>query len=63
MFDNREADNIYDKCITSLKPLGIYPLPKANYSFKYRIFRLLANSKTGMKALRLIIPRKKPLKR
>ena len=63
MFDNREADDIYDKCITSLKPLGLYPLPKANYSFKYRIFRLLANSTTGMKALRLIIPRKKPLKR
>lgn len=63
MFDNREANEIYGRCMSQLKPLGLYPLPKANYSLKYRIFRRLANSKGGMNTLRLIIPRKKPLKR
>lgn len=63
MYDNRKANEIYDECVSRLKPIGLFPLTKANYSLKYRIFRLLANCKTGMKILRLIVPRKKPTKR
>ena len=54
---------IYDECMSRLKPMGLFPLAKANYSFKYIVFRLLANNRTGMKILRLIVPRKKPAKR
>ena len=56
------AYEIREKCRKRLGPIGIYPLPRAAYSMKYRIFRLLANSKCGMKALRLLIPSKKPAK-
>ena len=63
MFDNRSAKEIYEECVSRLKPIGLFPLAKANYSFKYTVFRLLANSRTGMKILRLIVPRKKPTKR
>lgn len=50
-------------CEERLRNLGIYPLPKKNYSLKYRIFRLLANSRSGMKILRKILPSKKPQKK
>ena len=63
MFDNRSATDIYDNCVSHLKPLGLFPLPYAKYSLKYRIFRLFANNRPGMLILRLIIPRKKPVKR
>ena len=63
LFDNRSANEIYDECMSRLKPIGLFPLAKANYSFKYIVFRLLANNRTGMKILRLIVPRKKPAKR
>lgn len=63
MFNGMRADEIYDECESHLKPLGLFPLANADYSFKYRIFRSLANSRTGMKILRLIVPRKKPTKR
>ena len=63
LFDNRSANEIYDECMSRLKPMGLFPLAKANYSFKYIVFRLLANNRTGMKILRLIVPRKKPAKR
>lgn len=63
MFDGKRANEIYDECESRLKPLGLFPLVNAHYSFKYRIFRSLANSRAGMKILRLVIPRKKPTKR
>ena len=50
------AEDIITKCNKHLAPLGIYPLPKEAYSIKYRIFRLLANNKCGMKILRRILP-------
>lgn len=53
-----DAKSIYDTCRKRLTPLGIYPLPKASYSIKYRIFRLLANSKMGLKILRNFISSK-----
>ena len=53
------AKEIMDTCNERLAPLGIYPLPQAKYSTKYNIFRRLANSKRGMKILRMFTPSKK----
>ena len=63
MFNGMRANEIYDECESRLKPLGLFPLAKANYSSKYKLFRSLANNRIGMKILRLIVPRKKPTKR
>ena len=53
------AKEIIEKCDERLVPLGIYPLPQAKYSTKYRIFCSLANSKRGMKILCMFTPSKK----
>lgn len=53
------AKEIIEKCSEHLTPLGLYPLPQAQYSIKYRIFSSLANSNCGMKILRLLTPSKK----
>lgn len=58
----KSAKEIYTLCTGILHDIGLYPLPQAPYSIKYRIFRLLANSKCGMGALRLLIPSRKPAK-
>ncbi len=58
-----KAKEIHTTCTERLAPLGLYPLPKASYSIKYRIFRLLANSKCGIRILRCLTPSRKPLKR
>lgn len=63
MYSGMSAKEIRNKCIERLAPIGLYPLPKANYSIKYRIFRKLANSRAGMIALRIALPRKKPAKK
>ena len=57
------AEEIEELCHKRLSPLGLYPLPPATYSIKYTIFRLLANSPTGIKTLRTLLPSKKPQKR
>lgn len=62
LYNGMRAKEIIAKCNERLKPLGIYPLPQASYSMKYRIFRTLANSKFGMRILRLLIPSRKPAK-
>ena len=62
LYNGMDAKSIIDKCRERLTPIGLYPLPKANYSIKYRLFRILANSKFGMKMLRAFISSKKPLK-
>ena len=62
LYTGMSAREIREKCRKRLGPIGIYPLPRAAYSMKYRIFRLLANSKCGMGALRLLIPSQKPAK-
>lgn len=56
------AKEIHATCREHLAPLALYPLPQASYSVKYRIFRTLANSKFGMRILRLLIPSRKPAK-
>lgn len=56
------AKEIIKTCNERLTPLGIYPLPQAKYSVKYRTFRRLANSERGMKVLRMFTPSKKTTK-
>ena len=63
MYSGMSAAQISDRCTGSLALAGAYPLPKASYSTKYTIFRLLANSKNGIKILRLLLPSKKPTKK
>lgn len=62
LYNGMDSKSIIDKCRERLAPIGLYPLPKADYSMKYRLFRLLANSKSGMKMLRAVISSKKPVK-
>ena len=63
MYDGRSAREVQHICTTRLQPLGLYPLPHAPYVFKYKIFRLFANSAAGLKILRLILPHHKPQKK
>ncbi len=41
--------------IDQLRSCGFYPLPKADYTFKYTVFRLVANNKFGMSLLPFIL--------
>lgn len=63
MYDGRKAGDIYKTCLSRLAPIGLYPLRRASYSYKYIIFRTLANTRAGMRILRAIIPGHKPVKR
>ena len=63
MHAGKSAKETYNACASRLSPLSLYPLPKAAYSLKYRIFRILTSSLTGMRITRIITPRKKPAKR
>ena len=63
LYKGMNAPAIRETCHEKLAPLSLYPIPDAKYSVKYRIFRLLANSATGMRILRTIVPVKKPDKK
>lgn len=63
MYAGMSARNITRHCKASLSPLALYPLRKATYSLKYRLFRCLTSNLFGMILLRMIIPSKKPAKR
>lgn len=63
LYAGYKSRRIYSICTQRLAQNRLYPLPAAGYSFKYRIFRSLVNSKTGLGILRLITPKKKPQKR
>lgn len=63
MYDGWKSKEIYNTCMERLAPIGLFPLPQASYSYKYRIFRKLANTRAGMRVLRIIIPSHKPTKR
>ena len=62
-YANKSAKEIIKLCNKRLRALSLYPLPKKNYSLKYRIFRKFSNNKAGLFILRMIIPRHKPKKR
>ena len=63
MYAGMSARNIRRHCKASLSPLALYPLRKASYSLKYRIFRCLTSNLFGMMLLRIITPSRKPAKR
>jgi hypothetical protein len=58
-----KTKSILEKCNERLAPIGAYPLPRASYSVKYRIFRLFANCKIGMYLLRMFTPGKRRTKK
>ena len=63
MYAGMSAKEITGQCKESFEPISLYPLRRAEYSLKYRIFRKLANSNFGMTILRTILPSKKPAKK
>lgn len=44
----------WEQSAQQLRPLGLYPIPHALYSWKYRVFGLLARCKMGRKLLQII---------
>ena len=62
-YNGKSSKEVEAYCKHSLAALWLYPLPTARYSLKYTIFRTLANSSTGIKILRMILPSQKPQKR
>ena len=50
------AQNIHTLLKERFTPLMLYPIRNGKYSIKFNIFRLLANHKTGINILRLIVP-------
>ena len=53
----KTPEETYRICDSRLRDSGLYPLPKRNYSTRYKIFRLLANSMAGIRILHLFIHR------
>ncbi len=62
-YNGKNSAEIEKICHGKLSTLGLYPLPPRNYSLKYTIFATLANSSTGLKILRKILPAHKPQKK
>lgn len=62
-YNGKSSAEIEKICHGKLSTLGLYPLPPKNYSLKYTIFATLANSSTGLKILRKILPAHKPEKK
>lgn len=54
----KSSRDTHAMCMQQLAPHSLYPLT-GNYSIKYRIFKALAGSLTGIRILRLIIPTRK----
>ena len=63
MYAGMSAKEIIGQCKKSFEPISLYPLRKAGYSLKYRIFRKMANNLFGMMLLRMILPSRKPAKK
>lgn len=63
LYAGMSAREIRRTCKASLAPIHLYPLRKASYSLKYRIFRCLSGNIVGMTILRMITPSRKPAKR
>ncbi|MBQ7947388.1 MAG: glycosyltransferase family 2 protein [Bacteroidaceae bacterium] len=52
----KSAKQTHNLCTSRITPLMLYPIAEGDYGFKFKIFRKLANSKTGLYLLRLIVP-------
>ena len=55
----RSWAELHKLCHTTLSDLGLYPLPRRDYSFKYTMFRLFSNSDLGLRVLYSIFRNKK----
>ncbi|MBR2637995.1 MAG: glycosyltransferase family 2 protein [Bacteroidaceae bacterium] len=62
-YNNKSAREIINICNHRIKKIGLYPLPQADYTLKYKLFRIIANSNAGLRILRLLLPRHTPQKR
>lgn len=52
----KSAKQTHNLCTSRITPLMLYPIAEGDYGYKFKIFRKLANSKTGLHLLRLIVP-------
>lgn len=59
-YNNKSAKEAKKICNSELKDLGLYPLPFAKYSLKYRVFRIIANNTIGLYLLRALLPKHRP---
>lgn len=60
----KSIKQIQKQCIERIKQHRLYPIAKEKYGYKFSIFRILANSNTGLHILRIIIPQtSKPAKK
>lgn len=56
LYAGKTAEEIHTLCNNKLAPLMLYPITEGNYGVKFKIFRKLANNKTGLQLLRLLVP-------
>ncbi len=55
-YAGKSSKEIHDICTKHLVPIMLYPIEYGAYSIKFRIFRILANNRQGLRLLRLFIP-------
>ncbi len=56
LYAGKKGKDIHDACKKHLTPLMLYPIARGNYGIKFKIFRILANSRIGLQLLRLLVP-------
>lgn len=54
----RSWAELHKLCHTTLSDLGLYPLPRRDYSFKYTMFRLFSNSDLGLRILYTVLKKR-----
>lgn len=62
-YNKKSAKEVISICNERIAPIGLYPLPEAEYSLKYKLFRKLANNSKGVHILRMLLPNHTPEKR
>ena len=54
----RSWAELHELCHTTLSDLGLYPLPRRNYSYKYTLSRLFSNSDLGLRVLYTVLKKR-----
>lgn len=54
----RSWAELHKLCHTTLNDLGLYPLPRRDYSFKYTLFRLFSNCDLGLRILYTVLKKR-----
>ena len=54
----RSWAELHKLCHTTLSDLGLYPLPRRDYSFKYTLFRLFSNCDLGLRILYTVLKKR-----